>query len=421
MKRNIKSHGYIPWAKATSRHDISVFFIICQVVGIERVVQCHGSFATASCTKCKRKVEAEDIREDIFAQRIPFCPVCRDRIEAYKQIQNTDTSAPLPSREQPLTTTKTTTVGVSEPIGQGGEPQREDDTLREGGDVPNAPESTSAASADQMLQPGIMKPDIVFFGEGLGDEFHNSVARDKERADLLIMVGSSLKVRPVALIPTSVPKDIPQVLINREPLPHIAADVELLGDCDVIVDQLCRMLGWERLGEGDLEETRELLEKAEDKSVREWQERKREEERRQELEQQQNLGTSAVATEAAASLPESAPSEVTHVDPTPFWQHRERKSLATRLPDSRYYFHPPSRYVFPGAEVYSDEEDSDGDSDSSGDDSTVDGNDGEDNIEETSTTKNEQPEQGQEQNQNDSASPLEDQQRDTDGGQQTAQ
>ena len=28
-------------------------------------------------------------------------------------------------------------------------------------------------------QPGIMKPDIVFFGEGLGDEFHKSVAVDK--------------------------------------------------------------------------------------------------------------------------------------------------------------------------------------------------------------------------------------------------
>ena len=382
------------------------------------MVQCHGSFATASCTKCKRKVEAEDIREDIFDQRIPFCPVCRDRIEAYKQIQNIETSSPpsaSPS-QQPLTTT-TGTAGVSESSGQRREQQqRGDDTFREGNDGPNAPES---ATADPMLQPGIMKPDIVFFGEGLGDEFHNSVARDKERADLLIMVGSSLKVRPVALIPSSVPKDIPQVLINREPLPHIAADVELLGDCDVIVDQLCRMLGWERLGDSDLEETRELLEKAEDKSVREWQERKREEEeRRQELEQEQNSGTSAVATEAE-SLPENPPSEVSHLDPTPFWQHRERKSLATRLPDSKYYYHPPSRYVFPGAEIYSDDEESDGDSDSSDDDSTVDGNDGDDNIEETTARKIEQAEQEQEQNQNECASGREDEQRGTDAGHQS--
>ena len=46
----------------------------------------------------------------------------------------------------------------------------------------------------------IMKPDIVFFGEGLGDEFHNAVAADKEHVDLLIMIGSSLKVIYLLLI-----------------------------------------------------------------------------------------------------------------------------------------------------------------------------------------------------------------------------
>lgn len=47
-----------------------------------------------------------------------------------------------------------------------------------------------------------MKPDIVFFGEGLPDEFHDRMAEDKDECDLLIVVGSSLKVRPVALIPS---------------------------------------------------------------------------------------------------------------------------------------------------------------------------------------------------------------------------
>ena len=35
-----------------------------------------------------------------------------------------------------------------------------------------------------------------------------------------------------------------QILINREPLPHLNFDVELLGDCDVIVSELCSRLGW---------------------------------------------------------------------------------------------------------------------------------------------------------------------------------
>lgn len=48
----------------------------------------------------------------------------------------------------------------------------------------------------------IMKPDIVFFGESLPEEFHQQMAEDKQDCDLLIVIGSSLKVRPVALIPS---------------------------------------------------------------------------------------------------------------------------------------------------------------------------------------------------------------------------
>ena len=64
------------------------------------------------------------------------------------------------------------------------------------------------------------------------------MSRDKDECDLLIIMGSSLKVRPVALIPSSIPETVPQILINREPLNHLTFDVELLGDCDVIVRQL---------------------------------------------------------------------------------------------------------------------------------------------------------------------------------------
>ena len=47
-----------------------------------------------------------------------------------------------------------------------------------------------------------MKPDIVFFGEDLPEKFHRQMAADKDVCDLLIVMGSSLKVRPVALIPS---------------------------------------------------------------------------------------------------------------------------------------------------------------------------------------------------------------------------
>jgi len=48
----------------------------------------------------------------------------------------------------------------------------------------------------------ILKPDIVFFGESLPEDFHRHIQMDKDECDLLIVIGSSLKVQPVALIPS---------------------------------------------------------------------------------------------------------------------------------------------------------------------------------------------------------------------------
>ncbi|XP_070608273.1 NAD-dependent protein deacetylase sirtuin-1 isoform X3 [Erythrolamprus reginae] len=145
-----------------------------QVAGIQRIIQCHGSFAMASCLICKYKVDCEVVRGDIFNQVVPRCPRC--------------------SPDEPL---------------------------------------------------AIMKPEIVFFGENLPEQFHRAMKYDKDEVDLLIVIGSSLKVRPVALIPSSIPHEVPQILINREPLPHLHFDVELLGDCDVIINELCHRLGGE--------------------------------------------------------------------------------------------------------------------------------------------------------------------------------
>lgn len=170
-----------------------------QSVGIERVITCHGSFKTATCTHCKHRVSCEDIRADIFAQRIPICNKC----------------GPLQPKEQTNPTSAMDLIKTSQ--------------------------NEEKSSIGKRMS--VLKPDIVFFGEGLPDEFHDSMSLDKSECDLLIVIGSSLKVKPVALIPSSIPPEVPQILINREPLPHMTFDVELLGDCDVIVQELCHRLG----------------------------------------------------------------------------------------------------------------------------------------------------------------------------------
>lgn len=68
---------------------------------------------------------------------------------------------------------------------------------------------------------------------------------------MLIVIGSSLKVKPVANIPLLLPKNVPQVLINRESLRHMNFDIELLGDCDVIVNEILMRLEQRRLARLD--------------------------------------------------------------------------------------------------------------------------------------------------------------------------
>ncbi|KAG5729043.1 hypothetical protein E4T56_gene4234, partial [Termitomyces sp. T112] len=88
-------------------------------------------------------------------------------------------------------------------------------------------------------------PDITFFGEKLTDEFDNALAEDREHVDLLLIIGTSLKVSPVAEILSHLPHSVPQILINKTPIRHINPDIVLLGNADDIVQYLCDALGWE--------------------------------------------------------------------------------------------------------------------------------------------------------------------------------
>ncbi|TRM65384.1 DHS-like NAD/FAD-binding domain-containing protein, partial [Schizophyllum amplum] len=81
--------------------------------------------------------------------------------------------------------------------------------------------------------PGIMKPDIIFFGEKLTDDFDDALKADREQVDLLIIIGTM-----------HLPHSVPQILINKTPVRHISPDIVLLGDADRVVEHLCSALGW---------------------------------------------------------------------------------------------------------------------------------------------------------------------------------
>jgi len=283
-----------------------------QQAGIERVIQCHGSFASASCQRCEHRVPCHKIEAQVMAQEIPLCPRC-----------------------------------VVDP--------------------------TAMADTDTQA---VMKPDIVFFGEGLPDEFHNSMAMDKEECDLIIVIGSSLKVRPVALIPSALPAHIPQILINREPLRHMAFDVELLGDCDIIVNQLCHMLGpqW----------TEDVCYRSPFKEIGRLPDLKRSEAastttkalsvtptipllpkklKADPARRDSGLSTGSSEPETVSAETSATVAGSANVDLSDWWAPRIKANLADLLPDETYLCLSTGRYVFPGAEIFYDPDDVQSDSD----------------------------------------------------------
>lgn len=93
---------------------------------------------------------------------------------------------------------------------------------------------------------GLVKPDIVFFGEQLPAIFR---ARQHYPglADLALVMGTSLQVHPFAGLPDSVLEDVPRALFNMERVGNLgtsADDVLFLGDCDSGVRELADALGW---------------------------------------------------------------------------------------------------------------------------------------------------------------------------------
>jgi NAD-dependent histone deacetylase SIR2 len=196
----------------------------------DKLIQCHGSWATATCRKCKHKIPGDQIFEDIRAHTPAECKKCRKDIDEQK----------------PGMKRKRSYNGSKKRRGPGGDDSDSDGAY----DIP---------------QPGIMKPDITFFGEALPANFFDRLKEhDKDKVDLVIVMGTSMKVAPVSEIPNFLPRDVPQIYISRDvsvtliylgthpclltafqPIHHINFDINLLGDCDTIVVELARRAGWD--------------------------------------------------------------------------------------------------------------------------------------------------------------------------------
>lgn len=69
---------------------------------------------------------------------------------------------------------------------------------------------------------GVVKPDIVFFGEDLPRKFYELPEQDFKECDLLIIMGTSLAVEPFASLIGKAKKKCVRLLINREPIETVS-------------------------------------------------------------------------------------------------------------------------------------------------------------------------------------------------------
>ncbi|VUC21395.1 unnamed protein product [Clonostachys rosea] len=94
---------------------------------------------------------------------------------------------------------------------------------------------------------GLVKPDIVFFGEPLPRDF-SAMSPRASMADLTLILGTSLTVFPFASLPELVTRGKPRVLFNMERVGSLGSrpdDVLALGQCDEGVRKLAKALGWD--------------------------------------------------------------------------------------------------------------------------------------------------------------------------------
>ncbi|KAL2828903.1 hypothetical protein BDW59DRAFT_170692 [Aspergillus cavernicola] len=148
----------------------------------ENIVQCHGSFAMATCVKCQYKVSGDEIYDEIKKGVVPECAQC------LKQIA--EDASKLQGQKRKRNST-----------GAHRDRKNEDSSDEDDYEIPT---------------PGVMKPDITFFGEDLPDEFGRRLLHnDRDKVDLVIVIGTSLKVAPVAEVPGVLPSHVPQIYISR--------------------------------------------------------------------------------------------------------------------------------------------------------------------------------------------------------------
>lgn len=186
-----------------------------------KLIQCHGTLATATCMTCGKRTTARKYMPHVRAGKIPFCKCSLDSI-----------AKDLKQR------------------GRNGKKKRKRDDF----------EDTDEEDGESQtpFPRGLMKPDMTFFGEPISQSYAPRLEEDKSKVDLLVIIGTSLKVEPVNDMLLEIPPHVPQIWISKDRCTRegVKVDIELLGECDLILEEIARRAGWSAALEERLWENR---------------------------------------------------------------------------------------------------------------------------------------------------------------------
>ncbi|EXJ85050.1 hypothetical protein A1O3_05725 [Capronia epimyces CBS 606.96] len=178
-------------------------------VSPSRLIQVHGTLATATCMSCGKQTTARKYMPVVRAGGIPFC--------------------------------KCSLVKDNDKTNQHGRTVKKKRKRHEFEDSESELEDSTTS-----FPKGLLKPDMTFFGEHISYSYAPRLDTDKRKADLLVIVGTSLKVAPVNDMLLAIPPTVPQIWISKDRCQRqgVKVDIELLGECDLILEEIARRAGW---------------------------------------------------------------------------------------------------------------------------------------------------------------------------------
>ena len=167
------SHKFLAWL---DRQKMLLRVYTQNIDGLEqaagvcpnKMVYAHGSLLGATCMQCRAKYSADDIAADVQAGEVPLCQQPTAKKARISQLFTNNNKPPTAKHAMRLRRPSAKNNIATN--------NKFDTTIAKG------------------LCGGVLKPNVTFFGEKLADNIGRSLEKDYQKADALIVMGTSLSV-----------------------------------------------------------------------------------------------------------------------------------------------------------------------------------------------------------------------------------